>query len=227
MTHSDQDTRERLIEAAGRLFGDRGFREVTVREICRAADANVAAVNYHFRDKLGLYREVLERAIALLQETTELAGRAPGAESVEDRLRAHISAYVHRLLSHGGDSWLHRLINREVAEPTPSLDDIVDRAIRPRIRQLAVLVAELMACDVRDERVARSVASIQAQCTMALPHPIRDRLAPRPRWTAAEVEALARHIADFSVAGARAVAASGSPLAAHHNTRRASRPTGV
>jgi TetR/AcrR family transcriptional regulator, regulator of cefoperazone and chloramphenicol sensitivity len=206
MTHADQDTRQRLIEAAGRLFGERGFRKVTVREICKAADANVAAVNYHFHDKLGLYREVLERAIAVMQETTELAQRAPTAWSAEDRLRAHIHAYVHRLLSHDGDSWLHRLLSREVADPTPSLDDIVDRAIRPRIRHVAGLVAELMQCDVRDARVGRSVASIQAQCVMALPHPIRDRLGPRPRWTTAGVEDMARHIADFSVAGIRALA---------------------
>ena len=61
---ADADTRERLVTAASELFAENGFRKVTVRDICTAAGANVAAVNYHFGDKLGLYREVLERAIA-------------------------------------------------------------------------------------------------------------------------------------------------------------------
>ena len=59
----DTETRDRLLKAAERLFADRGFKKVTVRDICRAARANVAAVNYHFGDKLGLYREVLQSAI--------------------------------------------------------------------------------------------------------------------------------------------------------------------
>ena len=53
----DPRTRARLLKAAEQLFAERGFRKVTVREICHAAKANVAAVNYHFGDKLGLYRE--------------------------------------------------------------------------------------------------------------------------------------------------------------------------
>jgi AcrR family transcriptional regulator len=73
----DRVTRERLIEAAGQLFADHGFRKVTVREICRVARANVAAVNYHFGDKLGLYREVLDTAISA-QEATTAAARAAG-----------------------------------------------------------------------------------------------------------------------------------------------------
>ena len=48
------DTRQRLIDAAATLFADRGFQNVTVREICKASTANVAAVNYHFGDKAGL-----------------------------------------------------------------------------------------------------------------------------------------------------------------------------
>ena len=52
--NADRETRDRLLKSAERLFADRGFRNVTVREICRAAHANVAAVNYHFSDKLGL-----------------------------------------------------------------------------------------------------------------------------------------------------------------------------
>ena len=54
MKNGDRETRDRLLKASTRLFADRGFKHVTVREICRAARANVAAVNYHFGDKLGL-----------------------------------------------------------------------------------------------------------------------------------------------------------------------------
>jgi len=58
----DLETRDRVLKAAERLFAERGFKKVTVRDICRAARANVAAVNYHFGDKQGLYREVLQIA---------------------------------------------------------------------------------------------------------------------------------------------------------------------
>ncbi|MBI3492350.1 MAG: helix-turn-helix transcriptional regulator, partial [Acidobacteria bacterium] len=65
----DSETRDRLLRAAERLFADRGFKKVTVRDICRVARANVAAVNYHFGDKLGLYREVLQSATDAMRAT--------------------------------------------------------------------------------------------------------------------------------------------------------------
>ena len=72
----DHETRQRLLTVAERLFADRGFKKVTVREICRAARANVAAVNYHFGDKLGLYREVLQAAIDGMRGTNDAAREA-------------------------------------------------------------------------------------------------------------------------------------------------------
>ena len=73
MIVQDVETHGRLLDAAARLFAARGFKDVTVREICRAARANVAAVNYHYRDKEGLYREVLGKAIDTMEKIARYA----------------------------------------------------------------------------------------------------------------------------------------------------------
>src|ERR1700720_983492 len=60
-------TREKLLEVAEHVFADRGYQAATIREICVRAGANVAAVNYHFGDKLGLYTEVLQQSVRAAQ----------------------------------------------------------------------------------------------------------------------------------------------------------------
>ena len=50
-----QDTKARIIEAAGQVFANKGFEAATIREICRLAQVNLAAINYHFGDKQRLY----------------------------------------------------------------------------------------------------------------------------------------------------------------------------
>ena len=56
------DTRDRLLHAAAEVFATAGFREATIRDICAKAGANIAAINYHFGDKSGLYTAVLDAA---------------------------------------------------------------------------------------------------------------------------------------------------------------------
>jgi AcrR family transcriptional regulator len=202
----DHATRERLLGAARALFAERGFQRVAVREICHAAGANVAAINYHFGDKLGLYLEVVRQAVEVMRETNEAAMQAPEAASAEDRIRSYLRVYVRNVVGKGRDSWIHRLMNHELHDPTPALDIVVDQAIAPRMRYLSRVVAELLGCDVGDDRVLRSVASIQGQALIYLRNPIAARLVTGVRPEALDIEAVAQHIADFSIAGLRAMA---------------------
>jgi len=55
-------TRQRLLEAATRLFADSGYKGASVRDICNLAGANPGAVSYHFGGKRQLYRSVLRQA---------------------------------------------------------------------------------------------------------------------------------------------------------------------
>jgi AcrR family transcriptional regulator len=201
----DDATRDRLLKVAERLFADRGFRKVTVREICRAARANVAAVNYHFGDKLGLYREVLQVAIDAMRTTNDAAREAGAGRKAEDRLRRYIVIFVHRVLGSGDDT-VHKLIHREMHDPTPALDALVEQGVRPRVEYLSGLVAEILKCAPSDPRVLRCVASIQAQSIAYLPNPIAARLGLTFTPTAAHLDEVAGHIAEFSLAGIHAVA---------------------
>jgi AcrR family transcriptional regulator len=208
---ADLETRERLLTTAERLFSDRGFRKVTVREICRAARANVAAVNYHFGDKLGLYREVLQSAITAMRDTSDAAREAGAGQPAEEQLRRYIAIFVHRLLDSGAHSSVHRLINREISDPTPALDALVEQGVRPRIEYLSSLIGEIIGCDPSEERVLRCVVSIQAQSIAYLPNPIATRLGMTFTRTPEHIDEVAKHIADFSLAGVRAIGSAKGP----------------
>jgi TetR/AcrR family transcriptional regulator, regulator of cefoperazone and chloramphenicol sensitivity len=207
----DAETRARLLAVAGRLFAERGFKKVTVREICRAARANVAAINYHFGDKLGLYREVLQSAIDGMRATTDAARDAGEGHAPDERLRRSIAAFVTRVLSDDTGT-VHNLLHREINDPTPALDAIVEQGIRPRLEYLAGLVADLQGVPATDRHVMRCVASIHSQLAAYYPNPITTRLgfSKTPR-TPEDVRSIADHIAEFSLGGVRATAAPAKP----------------
>ena len=206
MKQRDRETRERLLKAAALLFADRGFKKVTVRDICRAARANVAAVNYHFGDKTGLYREVLQLAIETIRATNEAARAAGEGLPPEERLRQYLKVSLCRVMSSATHGWISRLVHRELSDATTSVDALVDQALRPRVDDLAAMVADILGCDVEDARVSRCVASIHAQWLLFVPNPIASRVRSKLQLRTDDAATLAEHITTFSLAGIRALA---------------------
>jgi TetR/AcrR family transcriptional regulator, regulator of cefoperazone and chloramphenicol sensitivity len=196
----ERDTRQRLIEAAGHLFAEHGFKKVTVREIVAVAHANVAAVNYHFGDKLGLYREVVEAAITAQERTTRESREAGEGLPAEERLRRFVRIFVGRAVQHP-QSWVRGIIFREMADPTPALDQIVERGIRPRLEYLGAIVAELLECPLNDPRVLPCAGSVQSQLVMTMTNPIAGKIKPGPPAGPADIDQMVEHITRFSLGG--------------------------
>lgn len=199
---SGEDTKRRLMDAAGEVFSEQGFKSATVRTICRMARANVAAVHYHFGGKDGLYTALLSEAFeaGLLRHPPDM-GLPPGAPA-EERLFAFIHSFLLRMLGEGRSTWCGKLMAREMLETTHALDHMVEQHILPLSVHLRGIVAEILGGGAQtDDAATRLCAmSIAGQCQHVFrSKPIIDRLAPELRFDEAGIRALAEHIMRFSL----------------------------
>jgi len=205
----DRETRVRVLDAAARLFAERGFNHVSIRDICKEANSNVASVNYHFGDKLGLYRELISTVAESMNDAKNQAFEAGEGGAPEERLRAYIRRFLQQLLSPdlGKNCWLDKLIAREMSEPTAALDLIIEKGIKPAGERLNKLVSEVMGLPVADPRVVLGGTNIQALCLWYRnTRTVAERMIPGLQYTPEVVDGLAEVVASFSLAGLAAMA---------------------
>ncbi len=67
----DLSTKEKILKVAHRLFGQKGFDSVSVREISKAADVNISAINYHFENKENLFQATILSTTNRMRDTVK------------------------------------------------------------------------------------------------------------------------------------------------------------
>jgi AcrR family transcriptional regulator len=198
-TATPDPTREKLLEVAGPIFADRGYQATTIREICAGAGANVAAINYHFGDKLGLYTEVLQqsvRAAQLIAVQNTLDQNTPP----EEILRALIRARLRSINGKDLPDWHSRLLAHELAQPTPALRQLIDKLTRPIYKRLLELIGGMIGLPPNDDNTRLCAISVVGQVLAYVPaRPIVNGDLAGTKMTPEQVERIADHIADFSL----------------------------
>lgn len=135
-----QDTRDRLLDAAEALFLQHGYDGTSSRTITAAADANLAAVNYHFGGKEGLFHAMLARRLdplhaerlAQLDRDERAAADAPlSCERILAALFMPALALA-RDPHRGGRDFL-RLLGRAYVDPAPALRGFLGDRYAPSI----------------------------------------------------------------------------------------------
>jgi TetR/AcrR family transcriptional regulator, regulator of cefoperazone and chloramphenicol sensitivity len=193
------DTHLRLIEAAGAVFAEKGFRGAQVRDICRRARANVAAVNYHFRNKAGLYEAVLRHAQRCAVSQYPLDAAVPH-EDPRQRLASLIEMFLRRLLEGGTPSWLGKLLMREFVDPTPALRRVCRDFFEPTFKLFKDALRPLLRSSPAE--LERATQSVLATCLFYRLADAPLRMMNRiPPGTSKGIRALARHIAEFALGG--------------------------
>jgi len=215
--HEHVETRERLLEAAGRLFAERGYETTSVRDITTEADCNVASVNYHFGGKENLYIEAFRVLLAELRdlriETLRRGMAGVDDPTLEYFLATFAEGFVDPLV---GDSKGRRfviLINREMADPRLPREMFVEEFLEPMMSEAGQALMSVVPS--LDRKAARlSLMSMVSQLLHALM--IRRHFIPEEGAEVVPVDLAAHveHIVRFTAGGITACAAErdGQPV---------------
>lgn len=208
------ETRRRLLDAAGSVFAAKGFHDAKVAAICRLAAANIAAVNYHFGSKEALYveawRHAFERSIAAHPPN----GGVPPTAPAEERLRGQLVALMRRVMD--PDNLEFEIGHKEMANPSGLLSEVMHRSIDPLRQQLLAVVRDLLGARASEQQVRLCEMSIHAQCFTPLFHQRQQRKNAALNKPSGlpdlnmDVDVLAEHIFQFSLAGIRHLRGQGA-----------------
>jgi TetR/AcrR family transcriptional regulator, regulator of cefoperazone and chloramphenicol sensitivity len=214
ITHAGQrtdgrQTAEAVLQAAGRVFAEKGYDRATSKEICALAKANRAAVNYHFGGFDALYDAVLLRAHERVLSWVDLAAIAASPMAPGDKIKRLIELHMDALLGLGSHAWELRVVSRELVAPSPALLRLHANHMRSRMTTIDVIIAEIMGVPVDTPLVRQAAFCTMTPSLMLLigsPGMVHT-IAGSERADAADLPALVEVLAAYALAGIKALGA--------------------
>jgi len=165
---TSEDTRTRILDAAGPIFAEKGCDAATVREICQAAGVNLASVNYYFGGKENLYREALKLARpARFRPQGDF--QWPQGTRPEAKLKDFIRFLLTQVLRVEASPWQERLFIREIMNPTPACKELLRESFRSGFDQLQEILNEILPADTPAHKRHQIGLSVIGQCVYYRP----------------------------------------------------------
>jgi TetR/AcrR family transcriptional regulator, regulator of cefoperazone and chloramphenicol sensitivity len=191
---------ESILEVAGEIFAEQGFRKTTVREICKRSGVNLAAINYYFGDKDRLYLSCLKYYQSIAAQKVPLNFGINTTDSPKEKLSTFIQTFIFRLLEEGKSTLFGKLLAREFNESTGALDILVEESIKPFFLLLSSVVKEVLGNDCTGPEVELCTMSILGQCLyFRNARPIIFRLRNKDTFSEEDIKEIAEHIINFSL----------------------------
>lgn len=194
------ETREKLLSAGIKIFAEKGYREATVREICKqAGSSNINSINYYFGSKEELYKEILERIFSHYDnfDLQDWEKKTP-----QQQLKAMITNFCTMLYKNNAfTSGITSIFISEMTKPSPFLEELVDTYNQPRTERHLALFKNLIGEGATEDMARDCLVSVAGQLLYySFAWPVFTRLFPEyspDRRYASWVD----HVYHFSLGG--------------------------
>lgn len=205
----DIPTKEKIMDAAEKLFVDNGFSATSLRAIIKEADVNTAAVHYHFGSKEGLVVAVFDRRIGdLNQERLDMLADYQARDGdrpvpLEDVLRAFLVPVIRRNAGFGGEEAIPRLMGRLVTEPDPVYRQVAHSVFKETASKFSQAVARALPGLSREEVEWRMHLVVGAMVSTVIVPRFHAEKATFFKWSK-DPEEMTERLVRFLAAGMRA-----------------------
>lgn len=137
-----QDKIEDILNVAEKLFSEQGFEAVSVREISKAANINVAMISYYFGSKEKLYEDVVNRKLISSKMIEEYIGRF---DTYKDKLFAVVDMFINKFFERRN---FQNIIFREMAMNQRTA---MTELITTRLHQNFSLISDIISKGIKNK----------------------------------------------------------------------------
>jgi len=156
----EHSTPEKILQVASKLFAEKGYSNVSIRDVCREAGTTAPVIYYHFRNKRGLFDAAARRKITMKDFITKLrsetVARSP-KKSIQLLVRVYLSSFPESAFEHG-------LYLRESA----SLDKESARMISEDLDMIHSLTTSVIQKGIERGEFKDTDASLAADCLLGM-----------------------------------------------------------
>lgn len=200
---SDGDlTKSKILEAAGRLIAQLGWAKTSNKEIVKLAEVDLAAINYHFGGRDGLYQAVLSEAHAHYLNEQELQEIAEMQCDPEEKLGVFFETLVIKLVEQ--DVWHGKVFIREIFSPSAHLLNFFETEGTRKFQIIRHIISQITDLDENDPTLLPCIFSVVAPCLMLIMTSVAAS-GPLQNMRCVPAKQLAQHFKTFSLAGLKAV----------------------
>lgn len=203
-SNQTDNTREKLFNAGVKVFAEKGYRDATVREICKVAGSgNINSINYYFGSKENLYRTILD---AIFSAYDRFNQEDWDRKTPKEQLKSMISNYCTMLYKNNDfASDVSSIFATEMTRPSSFIEQLVDTYNGPRVKRHLNMFRTLLGDGASDDNARDCLVSVAGQLLYySFAWPVFSRLfpdySPDQRY-----EQWAEHVYQFTLGGIRAI----------------------
>jgi TetR/AcrR family transcriptional regulator len=153
-------TAEKILQVASRMFAEKGFANVSVREICRETGTTAPVIYYHFGSKRGLFEAVARKQISMADFIHKLSVAAQGTDPMKG-LESFISTYLSSFPEHTFDIGLYM-------RDSATLDKHSAQMVSDDLERIRGLAADLVDKSISKGLFRRTDSKLATDCLLGM-----------------------------------------------------------
>lgn len=203
----EQGAKARLLSTAEKLFAERGLAATSIRDLAREAEVNVAAVNYYFGSKENLYLETLRYTfqkvgggLPKLDQILKEVQKNKTPDAAKQAIAKYIEVFIRWIFTSDQARRHACLMSREISDPSPALDVIIEEFILPKHKALTSLIVQIQPALEGSKDLPFYTLSIVSQCLhYHFASPVALKLLNKKEMSPELISQIAEHITSFSL----------------------------